>query len=236
MSGRFAIYWMPPSGSALWELGVRILGRDAATGETLPQVAPPGFDAARFHELTRSSRLYGLHATLKPPFRLASGTTEQALRERLKDFASGLCPFTLPRLALKPVGRFLALTPVAPSAELDLLARDCVERFDHFRAEPSQDELDKRRAGGLTDRQEKLLSQWGYPYVMDQYRFHLTLTDSIAETFERERCRQGLETLLASLAQSELSQVEIREICLFEQPGPGLPFIVSERYPFGPSH
>ena len=32
---------------------------------------------------------------------------------------------------------------------------------------------------GLTDRQEALLTQWGYPYVMEEFRFHITLTGAL---------------------------------------------------------
>lgn len=233
MSRRFALYWAPARETAFWRTGCRILGRDAATGETLPQLKSPCLDDARFRNLTAAPRIYGLHATLKPPFRLATGVTEERLRESLEAFAAKRRPFGIPSLVLSPVARFLALMPEDQCVEVDLLARDCVEHFDCFRAPSTQDELDKRRSGGLTSQQEILLSRWGYPYVMEEYRFHVTLTGSIQDPTEREECLRGLKDVLAPEVKKELSRVEIREICLFEQPDRKRPFTITGRYPFG---
>jgi putative phosphonate metabolism protein len=235
VSRRYALYWAPSQDSALWRAGCHILGRDVATGEELPQPRLPGLLPQRFRELTASPRVYGLHATLKPPFRLAPDASEKELRGSLDSFVSKRCPFRLPGMALATIGRFLALTPPAPSNELDLLARDCVEGFDHFRAPPAPSEVEKRRAGGLSSRQDALLTRWGYPYVMEEYRFHLTLTGSIQDALERQVCRQGLARLLDGAVQEELASVEAMEICLFEQPGQGQPFYLTARYPFGGS-
>ena len=233
MSKRYALYWAPKPDSALWRTGCAVLGRDAATGETLPQPKLSGLDDPRFKELTASPRLYGLHATLKPPFRLAPGSSEDKLRERLEAFVAKRRPFRITGMALAPLSRFLALVPHGPSVELDLLARDCVDHFDCFRAPFTQAELDKRRSCELTSRQETLLSRWGYPYVMEEYRFHITLTGSVQDSAERESCLQGLTNLLGSDIQEELSMLEIWEICLFEQPRREEPFRITGRYPFG---
>lgn len=235
VSRRYALYWAPSQDSVLWRTGCRILGRDAATAEELPQPSLPGLAPQRFQALTASPRLYGLHATLKPPFRLAPDASEIRLRDSMDSFVSTRRPFRLPEMALATIGRFLALTPQALSDELDLLARDCVEGFDHFRAPPPPSELEKRRSGDLSSRQDALLTRWGYPYVMEEYRFHLTLTGSIQDAPERQACRQGLARLLDGAIQEELASVEVMEICLFEQPGQGQPFYLTARYPFGGS-
>jgi len=36
--------------------------------------------------------------------------------------------------------------------------------------------LEKRRRSRLSERQEHLLQSFGYPYVMEQFHFHITLT------------------------------------------------------------
>src|SRR5438445_432365 len=36
-------------------------------------------------------------------------------------------------------------------------------------------------ATGLSARQAELLARWGYPYVHDEFRFHMTLTGPIAD-------------------------------------------------------
>lgn len=243
MSRRYALYWAPGQGSALWNVGCGILGRDAATGEALLQPDVP--DVADLHGVTASPRRYGLHATLKPPFRLAPGVSENMLRAALQAFAAARHPFRLPRLHLAAIGKFLAWTPVEPCQELERLAGACVEEFDRFRAPPSLAEMEKRRSKGLTPRQEALLSRWGYPYVLEEYRFHVTLTGSIDDPAERSACRSGLERLCGPAVQEELARVDVREICLFEEPGqeprqepggasgPEEPFRLTARYPFG---
>ena len=236
MSGRYAIFWAPARRTALWRTGCQVLGRDAANGKALLQPELSGLDGGRFRELTEPPRLYGLHATLKPPFRLAPGASVDQLRECLEDFSAKRRPFGIPPLVLAPVGRFLALIPEDPCVELDLLARDCVEHFDRFRAPATLEELDKRRSKGLTCRQDALLAKWGYPYVMEEYRFHITLTGSIQDPAEREVCLRGLADVLAPgdpELEDDLAGVEIREICLYEQPGPGQSFSIVGRYPFG---
>ena len=229
MNTRYAIYWAPDQGSALWNVGCRILGRDAATGDALPQPELP--DVPDLHGLTASPRRYGLHATLKPPFKLVPDVSESLLRSALQAFAASRHPFRLPRLDLTAIGKFLALSPVEPCQELEELAGACVASFDHFRAPPTQAELEKRRGKGLTSHQESLLSQWGYPYVFDEYRFHVTLTGSIDDPVERGVCRRALAGLWEPVVRNELERLDIREIYLFVESG-GEPFRLIARYPF----
>ena len=40
-------------------------------------------------------------------------------------------------------------------------------------------EVAKRRAAGLSPEQDTNLVEWGYPYVLDQFRFHITLTGKL---------------------------------------------------------
>ncbi|MBV9811843.1 MAG: hypothetical protein JO326_03780, partial [Acetobacteraceae bacterium] len=71
---RVAVYYAPSPDDPLWECAVRWLGRDPATGASCRQP-----DVAGIEEATADPRLYGFHATLKPPMRLAAGTRWDAL-------------------------------------------------------------------------------------------------------------------------------------------------------------
>jgi hypothetical protein len=189
----------------------------------LPQPGLPGINAARLLELTASPRHYGLHGTLKPPFFLNNGTTETELLDAVAALATGRKAFELPPLKLETIGSFLALTPSAPCSELDDLARACVVELDSFRCPPGPQELARRRAAGLTPNQERLLAQWGYPYVLEEFRFHLTLTGRIPDADERLRVLAALATLLTPVASQP---VPVREILVFRQPGPDTAFTV----------
>ena len=227
MTPRYAIFFAPQSGSPLAEFGNRWLGRDPVGAEDLAQPHPPGIDPGRMVEITQSPWRYGFHATLKPPFALKEGTTAADLDAAARAFAARR-PFEVP-LKLDSLAGFLALVPAAPVPELDALAADCVREFDRFRAPPDEAELARRRAAGLTERQETLLRQWGYPYVMEEFRFHMTLTERLDEP-ERSALRAALDPLVAPLVRSPLV---VDAVALFEQADREAPMLLAGRYPFG---
>lgn len=167
---RFAIYYVPPEGT-LAEFGATWLGWDVVTGRDVPQ-----FDVPGLHDITMTPRKYGFHGTLKPPFRLADGQTQGALEKAAAGLAGGLEPATCEWLKLTPLGRFLALTLQGDQAGVRRVAEACVRDLDSFRAPASEAELARRRKAGLSTRQEALLAQWGYPYVFEEFRFHMTLS------------------------------------------------------------
>ncbi len=171
---RYALYYTPPAGP-LAVAGASWLGWDIAQGRIAPQPAL----ALNMAAITAEPRKYGFHATLKPPFRLAEGQTPDALLQAARDLCAALPPVTLPALRLARLGRFLALIPDPQPAALDTLAARLVADLDAFRAAATPDDLARRRSAGLTPAQDALLVQWGYPYVMDEFRFHMTLTGKL---------------------------------------------------------
>ncbi len=173
---RYAVYYRP-SGD-LGALGARWLGWDPATGGVPDPVEDLGVGAA-WEALTVTPRKYGLHATVKPPFRLADGTDAEGLARAFAALCADLAPVPLGPLAVTRIGGFFALCPVEVPEALGPLAGEAVARLDAFRAPPGEAELARRRVGGLTVRQETLLTRWGYPYLMDEFRFHITLTGRV---------------------------------------------------------
>jgi len=224
---RLAIYYAPPAEAPLTREAARWLGRDAFTGLTLEPSALNGFTRSEWQAIVADPQLYGFHATLKPPFRILEGVSDDQLRERLRCFAASRRQFDAP-LILGALSRFLALVLAQPSAEFESLAADCVRAFDEFRAPPTAEELARRRRGRMNPAQLAYIDRWGYPYVMEEWRFHMTLTSSL-----------GPETF--SAAWSHLAQtfepfcrepLRIDSICLFEQPEMDAPFRVLERFDF----
>lgn len=171
---RFAIYYLPPEG-ALADFGAGWLGWDCVAGRDSIPPHVPGLD-----DVTMTPRKYGFHGTLKPPFRLAEGTDAEGLRQAVAQMAQ-VCPAAQSdALTLTALGRFLALTPVGDTSGIARVAATCVEALDAFRAPPGEAELERRRKARLSDRQEALLQRWGYPYVMEEFRFHMTLTGRLS--------------------------------------------------------
>lgn len=171
---RFAIFYTPPAGSALARAGAAWLGWDADKGCAL---AHPdlGLDLAG---LTETPRKYGLHGTLKPPMRLACPVPE--FLDAVQTLADGMAPVALGRLRLRPMHGFLAILPETQSRALGDAAAQVVAVLDPYRAPLSQHDMARRREAGLTASQDALLARWGYPYVMDEFRFHVTLSGNCA--------------------------------------------------------
>lgn len=228
-SHRYALYFAPASATPLEELGRNWLGRDSRTGDSIEPELPATISRDVWQTATASPRRYGFHATLKPPFYLAPGATIEALDEALQTFAQTCNPFPLPQLRVGRLGRFLALILSAPSSELHELAADCVRRFDSFRATPSEADLAKRMSSSQTPAERKNLLRWGYPYVFDTWKFHMTLTSSLQpellDLFEQhlaKRCRLVCEQPL-----------RCDSIWLFEEPATNAPFLQIKQYRLG---
>jgi putative phosphonate metabolism protein len=230
MSGRYAIYFAPPAGSDLARFGDRWLGRDAQTGQPVAQPPLDGLGADRLRALTEAPRHYGFHGTLKPPFQLAEGCDVDDLSRAMAGFAAQRAAFEIAGWHLKEIGDFLALVPADATPALSTLADACVIEFDAYRAPPNAAELAKRHAAGLTPRQAELLARWGYPYVLDEFRFHLTVTGPVADPAERSRVACLLPPLVAPLLDQP---VPVRELCLFHQPDRATAFRLIQRFPFG---
>ncbi|MEM6621759.1 MAG: DUF1045 domain-containing protein [Pseudomonadota bacterium] len=171
---RYAVYYAPPNGSALAQFGAAWMGWDAEAGVEVPH-PDSALDVA---QVTATPRKYGFHGTLKPPFVLADGTDRQGLEAAVAALAMQHASFAVP-IRLARLGRFCALVPDGPAPKLADLAANCVTQLDDFRAPPGDAELRRRRAKGLTAAQEAHLTRWGYPFVMDEFRFHLTLTGAL---------------------------------------------------------
>ncbi|WP_029040451.1 DUF1045 domain-containing protein [Cucumibacter marinus] len=218
-TARFAIYFAPDPDSALWRAASGWLGRDAAGGEA-GTIVPHGFDVDEFAAATASARRYGFHATLVAPMRLASGMAPRDLSAAAEEFAARHKPFTMGQAEIRNLAGFLAVMPVAQSDALTRFAGACVTHFRQFRAPMSAAEREKRLKGGLTARQTELLDEFGYPYVMEEFRFHMTLTDRLPET-ERTRYLEAATDRFADVLAHPLA---IDRIAIFKEPEPGAPF------------
>jgi putative phosphonate metabolism protein len=224
---RYAIYYAPRPESALHRLGKVWLGVDPETGRRVPIRLPQGLDHRRHEEITAGPRHYTLHGTLKPPFRLAPGTDPTDLKKAVAALAARLAPVSLGPPVLTRLGGFLALCPAEQPRALLRLAAACVEAPDRFRAPPSHAELEKRRAAGLSARQEELLQSWGYPYVMEEFRFHITLTGRLSMA-EQDRVAEALAPMLDPVLSEPMA---VEDLCLYGEPDDGSPLRLLARFP-----
>jgi putative phosphonate metabolism protein len=222
---RYALYYAPAADTALARFGAAIIGYDADSGAEVPFLAPDS--AEDWAALTAEPRKYGFHATLKAPFALADGADRAAIEADMRAFAAANAPVALDGLAVTAIGPFCALTPVGDATALDALASRAVVAFDRHRAPLTEAERARRLKSPLTPRQIRHLDAWGYPYVHEDFRFHMTLTGPLHADI-RDAVRERLATRFA-VAVGE-GPVVVDQIALFHQP-PGGRFRIAARAP-----
>jgi putative phosphonate metabolism protein len=217
---RYAIYFVPAPDTPLYQAGAALLGYDVYSGKRLPFPGGLTLGPDDWFALTSEPRTYGFHATLKAPFRLAPGRSAEELAAQLAAFAGAAREPVAIVPAVRTIGSFAALVPGEPSPALDRLAAGCVRAFDGFRAPLGEDERRKRLAAPLTDRHRENLERWGYPYVFDDFRFHMTLTGRIAPA-----CQEAvLACLRRSLGAIEGRPLAVDRVALLCQPDRNTPF------------
>lgn len=225
---RFALYYAPPRASAWWQAGCAWLGRDPETGETL---APPALGelARPLSALTVAPQRYGWHATLVAPFRLAPGVTPDALFDVALDWAASRSAFDVP-VEAATIGSFVALRPADRTGDEALreLASDALRALAPLRAQPGAADLARRLEAPLTARQRELLMQWGYPYVFEEFRFHMTLSDSLDDARERDLLVHAWNTRM-----QPPGALPVAGAAIYVEPEPGAPFVLWQRVPFG---
>ena len=178
---------------------------------------------------TAAAARYGWHATIKAPFSLQHGVDTEAIPAAFQAWAQGRAALTLPPLALRNMGDYLALTPNAPSSALQEMALDCVRAL-HPLARPLTDQqIAQRRLTPLTPVQDAMLLQWGYPFVGDAFQWHMTLTGSLKGLVESE-VQMLQDAALAWFAPVLNQAVELDAICWFVEPEAGGDFYEAQRF------
>jgi len=224
---RYAIYFTSARGDVLDRFGAELLGYDAWTGGDLPFPSDVAGAEPDWRELTEDPRKYGFHCTLKAPIALAEGKTEAGLLAACAAFAE--TPRRIPVIApvVDAISSFIAVIPKERSSELEQLAADCVIAFDDFRAPLTAEDRARRNPERLTERQCDYLDRWGYPYVMEEFRFHMTLTGRI-ESPRRERVLSMLKDRFSAIG---LERLAVDAVAVFRQDDGQSRFRIVERWP-----
>ena len=219
---RIAIYFTPAKDDPLTLRAAEWLGRDAFDDRSVRDPDP------KMDVLVSDPARYGFHATLKAPFRLADGRTLNELDRELAAFAQRMQAVSLGTLAVTRLNHFFALTVQTALPRLWQVEEAVRTTFEPFRAPLTEQEMARRNPQSLTEHQQANLSRWGYPYVGQDFRFHMTLTNAI---FDEDEAVQ-VETRLHSQFNPVLkTPVVIDALALFVEPRPRAPFYVHSRHP-----
>ncbi|EKS42327.1 DUF1045 domain-containing protein [Afipia clevelandensis] len=228
---RYAIYFVPAADSVLYRFGASLIGYDAYAGQPLafaPNIESEVDGWARF---TGDPRKYGFHATLKAPIALAANRTEGDLISAMAAFAR--TPRAIPVITptVRSISSFIAVVPDPPCEALQAFARDCVTAFDGFRAPLTAADRERRNASVLSGRQIAHLDRWGYPYVMDDFRFHMTLAGSLPA----DRLESVTAILRDRFAALNLETIAIDRLALLRQDGATTRFTIVHHWPLTPA-
>jgi putative phosphonate metabolism protein len=230
MTHRYALYLAPRPDSELHRFASRWLGRDAITDEALEQPFVEHVPADKLREITASPRRYGFHGTIKAPFRLAQDREPDELHRAARIFAAAWPAMAL-TLEVRSLRGFLALMLADRSPELDTFAAACVRDFEPFRAPLTVEEREQRERAALTPRQRAHLEHFGYPYVMEDFVFHMTLTERLHDNLHD----RVLTDLCARTRPLLAEPFQADALCVFEEPEPQAPFRLTARYPLAPA-
>lgn len=225
---RFAIYYTPSPEHPLTRAAVAWLGRDAFADQAPePSVENLFSTPCPVREnITAEPKRYGFHATLKAPFRLRPGTSILDLELSLCRFAQAWSPSPIGPLKIEVLDNFFALVPVNSIPALRGFSSRVVEEFDNFRAPMNQTELQRRLRSPLGETETIYLAQWGYPYVFDHFRFHMTLTGRIPAE-DQPGVRKQLDRIFQPLLAEDYA---VDALSLFVQEHPDADFVVRSQF------
>jgi hypothetical protein len=191
----FSICFTPRPGSALAQFGRSWFGR-VNGGATLQAFSMSGLGGvASIGSAPMPGRHLGLHAPFFAPVPLRKGVRLDEVRTHLASFAANRKPIETGPLQLTRTHRILTLRPTKPRPELDWLALQCFDAFDSYADRPETIESEQPH---LNPHQRLLLTSFGQPNVMSEYRFSLTLTGPLQED-QSERLSNALRPLLSNV-------------------------------------
>jgi hypothetical protein len=93
--------------------------------------------------------------------------------------------------------------------------------LDDLRAPLSPEEWGRRQVAQLDARGLELLNCYGYPYVLDRFRFHFSLTGPV-DPSSQQRTIQALAEQVRHL--NAATPLVLDRLCVFEETSPGAPF------------
>lgn len=223
---RVAIFYAPGSQTPLANFGAQWLGWDVEQAKSVPHPQIDGLPEP-IDALVTTPQKYGFHGTLKAPFRLHDDQTIDGLKGAMKAFSDQRKPFVIGQMKVATLGRFVAIIQENASDNFAEFASEIVRSFEDYRAPLTDADIAKRRKAKLTPRQDELMLKWGYPYIFDQFKFHLTLTGKLSEQNAQIVCDRLTDHLKPILD----TPVEAVDLCLYGEREDGR-FEIIERFPF----
>lgn len=230
MTARYGIYFTPDDNSELAAYGATVLRRTAvdASDWLNPDLAVSFPATSAWQEQIRKPAHYGFHATMKAPFELAQGQSADKLTAALEAFCRTQISIVLDGLAPVRSCRYDALALTQQPDEISRLASDCVTLFEQFRAPLGKADIARRNPASLTESELANMHRYGYPYVLNDFNFHMTLSG------QSNRDDNAYFAWLQDLYKTMVKEPPVLDrLCVFYQPDRQKPFIRIEEFKFG---
>jgi hypothetical protein len=137
-------------------------------------------------------------------------------------------PVPLHGLVMQYEGECLAFTLDNPMDAVAAVASHCVQDLRPLSAPLTPVDIARRRRAELSSQQDAYMLQWGYPYVFEEFRWHMTLSGPLTHhsAMQREHFRLGALQHFESLPPMSLDG-----LALFRESAPGDAFEYVARWP-----
>ena len=221
----FAIHWVPRHGTRLAEFGAGWTGWCAEHGMSS--------DVQEYRWLRRGqpeapgmSALHGLHAPLKPGFKLAIGQSFWSLEDDLISFAQSLPTIQMPRFEVTVFDGRVVLVPSRPNRPILRLIRNLDAVIRPFEAQPVYSQC----AGGQALAGVDLpgMQAWTDFNGGSITGFQVPLTDRM----ELQRAFDLADSLTPRLKAVLAEPLHLMDVALMGNPGRGRPWRLIERFAF----
>jgi len=194
-----------------------------------PNLAVPFADSDQWQSWTAKPAHYGFHATIKAPFEMAEGKTEEQLIIDLEAFCQSKKPLELPGMSPSSREGFNSLTIANQTPELTNLVFDCVKTFEPYRAPITKADIERRNPASLSERQNNYLHAYGYPSVGEEFWFHMTLSGQATDSVFTEWLCNTYRDLVTEAPMFD-------RLGIFYQPDRQTPFVQRSEHLIGSKH
>ena len=222
MTARYAIYFAPDDNSELGIFGATVLRRRAQNSADWlnPELVVEFPQSSAWCERIQRPAHYGFHATIKAPFELDKGQSADNLIADVAEFCQSRQMISLQGLAPIRTTRYDALAFERQPEALRQLASDCVIKFEKYRAPLTEADIQRRDPARLSEREISNMERYGYPYILDDFNFHMTLSG------RNDHYDSAYLRWLDHLYQSMVVSVPVLDrLCIFYQPDRDTPFV-----------
>lgn len=183
---RYAIFYAPPKESNLEEFGRYWFGWDPLNAKLINNKRRINYlnrfgikNLINIDKNVLIAKKYGFHGTLIPPFKLNKNYSTNTLFKKTEEIAKKLKKFKFYKFKLKKINNFYAFVQNKKNNNINKLSNRLVRELFKFRSPLTKKEIDRRNPSKLSKLQLNILYKWGYPYLMSEFNFHMTLASEV---------------------------------------------------------